>query len=169
MPSTDSIANRAGRAFTFVFLFCFGVVGFALYLQHWKNLDPCPWCVAQRIAFLVIGLVALTAALHRPRGVGVTLYGIVGAVLALGGIAMAAYQIYLQGDPARAQACVGSPIEKILDATRLGKMVPPVFMYDGPCTLKPWSLLGLSIPEWSLAAFVIVLVAAIAIPWWARR
>lgn len=169
MPSPETTANRAGRGFTVVFLFCLGVVGAALWLQHWRNLDPCPWCVAQRIGFLAIALVALVGALHRPRGFGVTFYSTLIALLAAGGIAMAGYQLWLQGDEARAMSCVGSPVEKILDAMKLGRLVPSVFMYDGPCTLKPWALFGMSIPAWSLASFAVLLVGTIVLARFARR
>ena len=50
-------------------------------------------------------------------------------------------------------------VERLLDLSGLGNMIPPLFQYDGPCTLKPWSMLGLSIPEWSLVGFALILIA----------
>ena len=41
---------------------CFGVIGVALYLQHAKNMLPCPLCVQQRYAFIITGIFALLAA-----------------------------------------------------------------------------------------------------------
>lgn len=162
-------AHRAARGFTLIFIACVVVLGVALYLQHVKNLDPCPWCVVQRIGFIVIGMVALLAALHRPRGFGIAVYGGLAGLVAAAGIAAAAYHIYLQVDPKRALACAGSMVERVLDKLALGKLMPPLLQYDGPCTLKPWSLLGLSIPEWSLVWFVILFLAVVAIPFFARR
>ncbi len=162
-------ADRAGRLFTLAFLVTLGLVGFALYLQHVKNLDPCPLCVAQRIAFLAVGLVALVAALHRPRGFGIGAYAALGALVALAGAGLAVYHLWLQSDPKRAAACVGSPVERIIDASNLAEWVPPLFRYDGPCTLKPWSLLGLSIPEWSLVWFVLLALGFALLPRLARR
>ncbi|MCU0897226.1 MAG: disulfide bond formation protein B [Burkholderiales bacterium] len=162
-------ADRAGRLFTLVLLVTLGLVGFALYLQHGTGLDPCPLCVAQRVAFLAVGLAALVAALHRPRGAGITLYAVIAGLLAAGGAAIAVYHLWIQSDPKRASACVGSPVERIIDASNLAEWVPPLFRYDGPCTLKPWSLLGLSIPEWSLVWFVLLFLGIVLIPWLARR
>jgi disulfide bond formation protein DsbB len=149
------IAERGGRLFTWVFLACIGLLAGALYLQHWKNLDPCPWCIVQRLDFMLIGLIALAAALHRPDWLGVTVYASLGFLASAAGIGIAGYHIWLQADPSRA-GCIGSPLERWLDQIAIGKMIPPLLQYDGPCTLKPWSFLGLSVPEWSFAWFVIL-------------
>ena len=37
----------------------FGLLMFGLYLQHVVGLEPCPMCIVQRYALLVVGLVAL--------------------------------------------------------------------------------------------------------------
>jgi disulfide bond formation protein DsbB len=45
------------------------LIGFAVYyLQGVLGLLPCPLCVMQRIAFLLFGVTALIAGLHRPGG-----------------------------------------------------------------------------------------------------
>lgn len=162
-------ADRAAGLVTAILLVCLGILGFALYLQHVLDLDPCPWCVVQRLAFIVIALVCVIAIMIRPSGGGITFTSLAIGLIAAGGIAAASYHIYIQSDPARAQSCAGSVVERLLDASKLGKWVPPLLQYDGACTLKPWSLLGLSIPEWSLAWFVVLLAAAIAMPFAARR
>ena len=37
----------------------------ALLLQHVWDMQPCPWCVLQRLIYLAIGLVCLAGALRR--------------------------------------------------------------------------------------------------------
>jgi disulfide bond formation protein DsbB len=169
MADFRSYSDQSGRFFTWIFLICIGLLGFALYLQHWKNLDPCPWCVVQRLDYMLIGLVALTGALHRPGRFGTTTYASLGFIASAAGGAAAIYQIYLQADPTRAAKCVGSPVERILDQLDIGRIIPPLLQYDGPCTLKPWSLIGLSIPEWSLVWFIILAAAFAALPFVANR
>ncbi|MGB5255697.1 MAG: disulfide bond formation protein B, partial [Woeseiaceae bacterium] len=56
------------------FLACAGMMSFALYAQYVLLLDPCPLCVFQRIATIVLGLVFLAAALHDTGTVGARLY-----------------------------------------------------------------------------------------------
>jgi disulfide bond formation protein DsbB len=155
------VATRSGvpaGVFTLVLLVCLGLLGFAEYLQHGLNLDPCPWCIAQRLVYLAIALDMLIAGLHRPGPAGARIYTAIGALLALAGAAAAGYHLYIQSDPRRAASCVGSWLERTLDASKVGKAIPPLLQYDGTCELKPWSFLGLNIPEWSLVWFIILLV-----------
>jgi disulfide bond formation protein DsbB len=167
MFATRSTAAR--RAFALIFAICVGLLGYALYLQHWDGLDPCPWCVVQRLGFMLVGLVALVGAIHGPAARGTAVYAGLGFVAAAGGAAAGAYHVYLQADPVRAAKCVGSPVELVLDKLAIGKLAPGLLQYDGPCTLKPWSFLGLSIPGWSLTWFVILALAFLAIAVAARR
>lgn len=155
--------------FTGIFVICLALLGYGLYLQHMENLDPCPWCIVQRLLFMAIGLVALTAALHRPGRGGTIVYSALGALVAAGGAAAASYHLHIQSDPKRALECMGGWLERWLDASRIGKMIPPLLQYDGSCVLKPWSFLGLSIPGWSLVWFALLLVAFVAIIIAARR
>ena len=48
-----------------IFLVCAGLIGFALVLQHSLGLEPCPMCILQRYAFIVVGVIALVAAIDR--------------------------------------------------------------------------------------------------------
>ena len=169
MADPHTVSDRSGRPFTLIFLVCIGLLAFALYLQHWEKLDPCPWCVVQRLGYMLVGLIALVGALHRPGEIGTVFYSVLGFAGSAAGAAAGVYHVYLQADPERAAKCIGSPVERMLDQLRLGDMIPPLLQYGGPCTLKPWSFLGLSIPEWSLAWFVILAVAFVAIPFLTRR
>lgn len=156
-------------AFTLVLIVCLGLLGFAEYLQHGLGLDPCPWCIAQRLVYIAIALDALVAALHRPGPAGTMVYAGIGALLGLAGAVAAGYHIYLQNDPKRAASCIGSWLERALDASKIGKAIPPLLQYDGTCTPKPWSFLSLSIPEWSLVWFVILFIAFCVMLYRARR
>ncbi len=169
MSAFDRPVDRAARMFTWLFLGCLLIIAAALVLQFGYRLDPCPWCVAQRIVYLLIALVALGAALWRPVARGITVFSMIGLVFALTGVAAATWHVFLQRDPERANACAGSMLEQLLDASRLAHWVPPLFQYDGPCTLKPWSLLGMSVPEWSLAGFAVIALYCLILPFIARR
>jgi len=169
MPEARTFTDRCSRIFTLVFIACVAILGFAAYLQHVEQLDPCPWCIVQRLLFIVVGVISLVAALHRPGAVMAAFYAILGAATALGGVVAAGYHVYLQSDDARANACAGSAVERFLDRTDVGSWIPPLLQYDGPCTLKPWTFLWLSIPEWSLICFVVLGVVLAFTPSLARR
>lgn len=159
-PPVDAAVRRVHRLFVAVFTACVLTLFVVLYLQHQLNLDPCPWCVVQRLVVVVLAIVALGAAMHRPGRQGSRGYCLALALIAVSGIAAASYHIYLQSDRERAMKCAGSLVERLLDQSRLGDMLPWLFQYDGPCTLKPWSFLGLSIPELALLAFCVFLIVA---------
>ena len=132
-------------------LLCIAALSVAYYLQHVELLEPCPWCIAQRILFMIVGLIALLALVHRNWR---RMYTLVGSFFAVAGVAAAAYHLWLQSRPQEAVSCMGGWLEKTLDASRLGALWPEMFQYEGPCVLAPWDMLGLSIPEWSLTCFV---------------
>src|SRR5262245_281038 len=162
-----STASR--RVFTLIFLVCAGLLGYALYLQHWQGLDPCPWCVVQRLGFMLVGLIALVGAIQGQARRGIAVYSTLGFLAATAGAAAGAYHVGLQSYPVRAAKCVGSTVELVLDRLQIGKLAPSLLQYDGPCTLKPWSFLGLSIPEWSLLWFAILALAFVALGLATRR
>ena len=47
-----------------VFVACVGLIAYAMVLQHFMDLEPCPMCILQRYAFVGVGLLALLAAIH---------------------------------------------------------------------------------------------------------
>ncbi|OUR62342.1 disulfide bond formation protein B, partial [Bermanella sp. 47_1433_sub80_T6] len=46
--------------FLMVFLSCASLLGAAYYFEYALYLDPCPLCIMQRIAVLMVGLVGLS-------------------------------------------------------------------------------------------------------------
>lgn len=141
------------------------LVGFAVsYLQEAIGLLPCPLCVMQRMAYILFGVTALLAAAHRPQGAGRWLYLGLLDLWATAGAAVAAWQVYLTYHPQAAE-CGISAEERFLNGLPLAKWWPALFEANGDCTKVDWTFLGLSVPELSLIAFVLLsglaLVAAL--------
>ena len=136
------------------------VVFAVYYLQEKLGLLPCPLCVIQRIFFILFSLTALAAAFHRPAGAGRWLYLGLLDLWATLGAAVAAWQVYLTYHPQAAE-CGISPEERFLNGLPLAKWWPAMFEANGDCTKVDWTFLGLSVPELSLIAFV--LLSAIAV------
>ena len=135
---------------------CLALVGFAVfYLQAARGLLPCPLCVIQRIFFILFALTALAAAVHRPAGAGRWLYFGLLELWATLGAAVAGWQVYLTYNPQAAE-CGISPEERFLNGLPLAKWWPALFEANGDCTKVDWKFLGLSIPELSLIAFVLL-------------
>ncbi|HYQ39040.1 MAG TPA: disulfide bond formation protein B [Pseudomonas sp.] len=135
------------------FLVCAALLAFGLYLEHAEGIEPCPLCVVQRIEFIGVGLIGLLAALHNPQRRGRRIYAGFGLLFAAAGIASASRQIWLQGLPAdQLPACLPS-LEYMMEALPFQDIVRMVLHGTADCAEVTWTLLGLSIPEWSLLAF----------------
>lgn len=135
------------------FLACAGLLAFGLYLEHAEGLEPCPLCVVQRIAFIGVGLVCLVAAIHGPQRRGRRVYAGLSLLFAGAGIATAGRQIWLQGlPPDQLPACLPS-LEYMMEALPFQDILRMVLHGTADCAEVTWTLLGLSIPEWSLLAF----------------
>ena len=133
---------------------CALLVGIALYFQHVMHLEPCPLCIVQRVLVTVLALVMAVAAVHDPKGRGRRVYGGLVAVVALAGTAVAGRHVYLQNlPPDRIPEC-GPGLQYILDAFPPGEALALILRGSGECAEVQWTLLGLSIPGWTLTAFV---------------
>ena len=90
--------RRAG--FFLIAAACAGAMGFALYAQYGLRLEPCPLCILQRVAVISIGLLALFAGLHNPRGWGFRVWSALVVLAAMAGAGVSGRQLWLQSLPA---------------------------------------------------------------------
>lgn len=151
------------------FLGCIGGLGFALYLEHFRGYEPCPFCIFQRVAMLAAGLVFLLAALHGPRAWGRWVYA-GGATIASGvGIGIAARHVWLQSLPEDQVPACGPTLQYLMDMLPLQEVVATVLRGDGNCTKIDAAWLGISLPGWTLVAFVGFAAYALLMPVLARR
>lgn len=142
--------------FFVLFLIAVASMGFALYLQEMLGLEPCPLCITQRVFVILGGLFALLAALHNPTGWGRRLYAALCALAAVTGGAVAARHVWLQSLPEDLAPACGPSLEYMLDTLPLGETFRLIMMGDGNCADVVWTLLGLSIPQQTLALFVVI-------------
>lgn len=146
----------AGPRFSFLigFVGSLALMAGALYLEHWVGLVPCPMCIVQRICVIGFGLVCLIGALHGPGQTGRRLYALLALLFVIVGGATAGRQIWLQSVPAdQLEACLPS-LEFMVQALPFQEVVRLVFMGTADCAEVGWTLFGMSLPEWSLLAFV---------------
>ena len=139
--------------FLFILLICSSLLGYAQYLQHVENLLPCPLCVAQRVAYWLIGLISLLAFLHNPKIIGRHIYGFLMSIFALLGAIIAARHAWLIRYPESFE-CGISPEEAFLNSLPIAAWWPGMFEANGDCASVDWELLSLTIPDWSLITFV---------------
>jgi disulfide bond formation protein DsbB len=143
-----------------VFVACVGLIAYAMVLQHFMDLEPCPMCILQRYAFVGVGLLALLAAIHDRRGWGRWVYsGLIILVSSLGA-GVAARHSWLEHNPPPVYDC-GADLGFVIDTFPLAEALPMIFRGTGDCTEVLWRFLGLSIAEWALIWFLIFVVVEV--------
>jgi disulfide bond formation protein DsbB len=138
---------------------CLASVAAALISQHVFDMQPCPWCVLQRLIFVVIAIVCLVgAAIPRTplrRGAGA-----LALLLALCGVAAALWQHF---KAAASASCNLTLADKIISGLQLDSLLPDVFAPRASCADAAVSLLGVPYDFWSLALFVLCAIVALRV------
>jgi disulfide bond formation protein DsbB len=145
---------RTRSLFFLAFIACALIIGTVVYLQRVFGLTPCVLCIWQRWGFLLCAAMSLAAALHAPGTAGCRCYGVLILLFALSGATLAGAQVWLQTATADELIPVIAAIERGLDFLFLGDLVDRLRLDAGMCAEINWSLFGISLPEWSLLAFV---------------
>ena len=142
---------------------CAALIGFALYVQHGLFMMPCPLCILQRIAFAGMGVFFLLGALigGNPRWLR-RLWALLVGVFAAAGAGIAIWHVRMQYlPPSEVPSCSGMDIGYMLEAFPMQKVIDMIFTGSGECAKIDWSFLGLSMPTWTLAWYLILGVAAL--------
>ena len=137
-----------------VFLGCCGLILTALYMEYVMGLPPCALCITQRIFVIAVGLLALVAYLLNPADIGRRVLAGLGVVTAGLGAGFAGRHVWLQGLPPDQQPACGPDLEYILETFPLREALEVLLAGDGNCAEVSWIFLGITLPGWTLVAFV---------------
>jgi disulfide bond formation protein DsbB len=135
---------------------CALLIGAAMYLQFHDNLEPCPLCILQRYAYVLVGGLALIAAV-LPALLGRILASLA-VVSALTGAGVGVWHVWLQLHPPKVSAC-GPSLEYLVGNLPLGRALPRIFQGYADCTEVTWTFLHLSIPAWSVIWLLLITFA----------
>ena len=130
-------------------LISLGLIAVALYLQHFKDMLPCPRCVIQRYMFLGVAFACLFGLIGNKLKIGAG----IGLLAAVGGIVAAGKHLYILAHPEL--SCGIDPLETMLNKVFTARYLPFIFKADGLCEDALAPFLGLSLPAWSCIWFVI--------------
>ncbi len=137
------------------------MLAFGLYLQHVVGLEPCPMCIVQRYALLLVALVAGLTALFSGRLA--LLFGSGWLLLSAGlGAFVAVRQSWLQWFPPDIASC-GRDFYGMIETFPLQRVIPMIFKGSGDCSVIDWTFLGLSIANWSFLSFTAISLIAVAL------
>jgi len=144
-------------AYAAIAVIALGLIAAALVLQHGFDLDPCPLCIFQRIAYLVLAAFAFTAAWLSPT-VASRWFGALALLGGLAGAGIAGRHVWLQMNP-HGMSC-GPGLEAMLENFPLTEVLPKVFRGSGDCA-DASTILGLTIAGWSLLWFAVLSIALV--------
>ena len=152
-------AATNARWFALVAALSFGVVVAALVSQHAFGMEPCPWCVLQRLIFVAIGVFAVLGLVWRgPAGSRVA--GTFALLLAGAGMSAAAWQQFVA---AKSASCNLTLADRVMSASQLDRLLPDVFEARASCADAAVNLLGVPYAMWSALAFVVCAIVLVGI------
>ena len=135
----------------------FGAIAAALVTQHVFGMQPCPWCVLQRLIFVTIGLSALLG-LAWQSALGQRLVPLLLLLLCSLGIAAALWQHFVA---ASSTSCNLTLADRVVSGLQLDALLPDVFQARASCADAAVKLLGVSYEFWSLALFALIEAGAV--------
>ena len=139
------------------FLGCSGLIAFALFLQHSEGLAPCPMCILQRYAFVLIGIFALISLIISPINIFASALNWLIILFSGLGAGVAMRHVWLEHNPPEILDC-GADLGFVVDTFPLAEALPMIFRGTGDCSIVLWRFAGLSIAEWALVCFTTILL-----------
>lgn len=152
------------------FSFCVLMMAVALGLEHIGGFEPCPLCVFQRVAVITAGLIFALAAIHNPAGkVGAGIYGVLSLAAVGTGAFIAGRHVWLQSLPADQVPSCGPGLDYMMDVLPMRDVVAMVLNSSGECAEIDFTLLGVSLPAWTLLGFLILALVPLRMLWLAIK
>lgn len=144
------------------FLFCSGLMAYALFAQYFLNLEPCPLCIFQRVAVISMGIIFLLCSLLEPKSslakiISSTLFVTAGSF----GVAVASRHVWLQNLPSDQVPGCGPGLDFMMSTFPINEVFEMVFNGSGECATIDWSFLSLSMPAWVIVCSLFLIAYAI--------
>ena len=161
MQFVNTLSQAPRRVLALISLACVALLAFGMYLQHVQGLEPCPMCIVQRYALVLVAVLTGLASLRPNKGWWMG-WGVL-ALLASGfGAFVAARQSWLQWYPPEFASC-GRDFYGMIENYSLSRAIPMIFRGSGDCTAIDWTFLGGSIANWSFISFAVFAVVIVVL------
>jgi disulfide bond formation protein DsbB len=154
------------------FITCIGLLASAYYFQFALEMEPCPLCIMQRVATLMVAVGCLVGFFLLERPLGLLIVSGWTLLSSFFGIYLAHHHNWLQNLPADQVPSCGPSLEYMLDAFPIMEVMTVLLRGNGNCAEISWSFAGLSMPGWLMIFFIgfaIASVYGIFSAWKARR
>lgn len=143
------------------FLGCCGLIAFALILEIFVKLEPCPLCITQRVIIIALGILFLIGSLVNFHRTGQCIYHLFIFLIAVLGIIVAGRHVWLTTLPPGSVPPCGPGITYLFQMLPLNQAMQTMFLGGAECSKVTWRFLTLSIPEWTLICFILFALFAL--------
>ncbi len=147
--------QRPAARLLLVAFIALAAVAAALFTQHRWGMLPCPWCILQRVIFVLIAALALTGAAAQGmvrRGAAVVVLLLAGC-----GVAAALWQHFVA---AASASCNLTLADRVISGLELDSRWPQVFGVFASCADAKADLARVPYEFYSLTLFVLLAVLA---------
>lgn len=130
----------------------------SIYLQIFKDFNPCPLCTLQRLSFGVLGVLFLIGIFIHKKFWARIIVNIFLIVFSLVGSLLASRQIWMQmmGHP---NSECGASLQYMLEALPLSEVLEKILTEGSTeCTNRGFEFLYLNMAEWALVWFILLLL-----------
>ena len=131
----------------------FSSVALALVSQYAFDMQPCAWCVFQRLLYVLIGVIAIGATLAHPTRARLKVGSASILAIAIAGVLSALYQ---EKVAANTFSCAQTFADQLMAKSGLDAAVPWLFGIYASCMDARVKLLGIEYAWWSLAMFCVL-------------
>ena len=152
MQFVNTLSQAPRRVLALISLACVALLAFGMYLQHVQGLEPCPMCIVQRYALVLVAVFAGLASVRGQKGWWMG-WSVLALLMSGFGAFTAARQSWLQWYPPEFASC-GRDFYGMIENYSLSRSIPMIFRGSGDCTAVDWTFLGGTIANWSFLCFV---------------
>ena len=129
------------------------------YFEKHLGLAPCPLCMFQRAALLGVAFFCVFGLIFNLSKIWSKLAILGATIFSSIGLAIASRQVWLQHLPKDQVPECGPDLAFMLDVFPLSQVINTVLQGSGECAEVQWTLFSLSMPEWMVFVFgVMVLI-----------
>jgi disulfide bond formation protein DsbB len=138
-------------------------LAYVYYLQIYDDLVPCPLCLLQRVALMLVAICFLIGTMAPTKSALQYLISPLALFFASCGWAIAARQVWLQYAPNAQVGDCSVSLDYMIQTFPFKEVLRKLFQSNADCAKVDWNLLGLSLAGWSLAFLsVLILLSLLA-------
>lgn len=143
------------------FFVCAALYAYAIFVQFELGIEPCPLCIFQRIALIVMAILFLVSAIQNPQARGRRVYALLLLLAAGIGVGIAARHLWVQHQPPDLMAGCAPGWSYMISNFPISKALKMAFTGSADCAQVSWTFLGVSMPFWTLVCYVLLGAGAI--------